>query len=137
MKAVSVFPGTKTFKIVEHEAPRLSQPDQVMLRMLDNGICGTDREICSFEYGTTPEGHDYLVIGHESLAQVEEVGSGNVRFLEARGLMDGSRREATLSELSGVRDDLLKLGGIGESDPALQQAVEHWNEGAGPSARNH
>src|SRR5207245_9135069 len=75
MKAVAVFPGTKTVKIVEHEAPRLSQPDQVMLRVLDIGICGTDREICSFEYGTPPEGHDYLVIGHESLAQVEEVGS--------------------------------------------------------------
>ena len=64
MKAVSVFPGTQTFKIVEHEAPRLSLPDQVMLRMLDVGICGTDREICSFEYGTPPEGNDYLVIGH-------------------------------------------------------------------------
>lgn len=75
MKAVSVFPGTKTFKIVEHEAPRLSQPDQVMLRMLDVGICGTDREIFSFEYGTPPERNDYLVIGHESLAQVEKVGS--------------------------------------------------------------
>jgi len=60
-----------------------------------------------------------------------------LRFLEARGLIDASRREATLSDLSGLRDDLLKLGGIGESDPALQQAVEHWNEGAGPSARNH
>jgi hypothetical protein len=23
-----------------------------MLRMLDIGICGTDKEICSFEYGT-------------------------------------------------------------------------------------
>jgi threonine dehydrogenase-like Zn-dependent dehydrogenase len=75
MKAVSVFPGTKTFKIVENEAPRLSQPDQVKLRMLDVGICGTDREICSFEYGTPPGGFDYLVIGHEALAQVEEVGS--------------------------------------------------------------
>ena len=52
MKAVAVFPGTKEVKIVEHEAPRLSQPDQIMLRMLDIGICGTDREICSFEYGT-------------------------------------------------------------------------------------
>jgi len=40
MKAVAVFPGTKTVKIVEHEAPRLSQPDQVMLRVLDIGICG-------------------------------------------------------------------------------------------------
>ena len=75
MKAVAVFPGTKTVKIVEHEAPRLSQPDQVMLRMLDIGICGTDREICSFEYGTPPRGFDYLVIGHEALAEVVEVGS--------------------------------------------------------------
>src|ERR1700757_1519312 len=75
MKAVAVFPGTKTVKIVEHEAPRLSQPDQVMLRMLDIGICGTDREICSFEYGTPPPGDDHLVIGHESVAEVVGVGS--------------------------------------------------------------
>jgi glucose 1-dehydrogenase len=75
MKAVAVFPGSREVKIVEHEVPRLSQPDQVMLRMLDIGICGTDREICSFEYGTPPRGDDHLVIGHESLAEVVEVGS--------------------------------------------------------------
>ncbi len=75
MKAVSVFPESQTLKIVDHEAPHITQPDQVMLRMLDVGICGTDREICSFEYGTPPGGYDYLVIGHEALAQVEEVGS--------------------------------------------------------------
>ena len=75
MKAVSVFPGTKALKIVEHEEPRITQPDQVMLRMLDVGICGTDREICSFEYGIPPQGYDYLVIGHEALAQVEKIGS--------------------------------------------------------------
>jgi threonine dehydrogenase-like Zn-dependent dehydrogenase len=80
MKAVAVFPGTKTVKIVEHEAPQLSQPDQVMLRMLEIGICGTDREICSFEYGTPPPGYDYLVIGHEALAQVVEVGSAVSRL---------------------------------------------------------
>jgi glucose 1-dehydrogenase len=75
MKTVAVFPGSREVKIVEHEVPRLSQPDQVMLRMLDIGICGTDREICSFEYGTPPRGDDHLVIGHESLAEVVEMGS--------------------------------------------------------------
>jgi glucose 1-dehydrogenase len=75
MKAVAVFPRSREVKIVEHEVPRLSQPDQVMLRMLDIGICGTDREICSFEYGTPPRGDDHLVIGHESLAEVVEMGS--------------------------------------------------------------
>jgi threonine dehydrogenase-like Zn-dependent dehydrogenase len=43
--------------------------------MRDVGICGTDKEICSFEYGTPPPGDDYLVIGHEAVAQVIDVGS--------------------------------------------------------------
>jgi glucose 1-dehydrogenase len=47
----------------------------VMLRVLDVGICGTDKEICSFEYGTPPPGEKHLVIGHEALAEVVEVGS--------------------------------------------------------------
>src|ERR1035438_7670740 len=62
------------------EYPRISSPDQVMMRMLDIGICGTDKEICSFEYGTPPTGDDHLVIGHESLAKIVQVGSAVERF---------------------------------------------------------
>jgi threonine dehydrogenase-like Zn-dependent dehydrogenase len=80
MKAVAVFPGSREVKIVEREVPRLSQPDEVTLRMLDIGICGTDKEICSFEYGTPPSGDDHLVIGHESVAEIVEVGSAVERF---------------------------------------------------------
>ena len=108
MKAVAVFPGTKTVKIVEHEAPRLTQPDQVMLRMLDIGICGTDREICSFEYGTPPRGYDYLVIGHESLAQVAEVGSAVSRLKPGDLVVPTVRRPCSHPEcrpcLSGHQD---------------------------------
>jgi threonine dehydrogenase-like Zn-dependent dehydrogenase len=43
--------------------------------VLDIGICGTDKEICSFEYGTPPVGSDYLIIGHEALGEVVEVGA--------------------------------------------------------------
>src|SRR5262249_39730994 len=53
----------------------ITQPDQVKLRILEVGICGTDKEICSFEYGTPPTGSDYLVIGHEALGEVVEVGA--------------------------------------------------------------
>jgi threonine dehydrogenase-like Zn-dependent dehydrogenase len=69
-----VFPGSREVKIVVREDPVLVEPDQVVLRMLDIGICGTDKEICSFEYGTPPPGGDHLVIGHESVAEVVEVG---------------------------------------------------------------
>jgi threonine dehydrogenase-like Zn-dependent dehydrogenase len=75
MKAVAVYPGAQQLKLVERQAPPAVQPDEVMLRVLDLGICGTDREICSFEYGTPPPGDDHLVIGHEALGQVVEVGS--------------------------------------------------------------
>ena len=45
------------------------------MRVLEVGVCGTDREITSYQYGTPPAGFDYLVIGHESLSEVVEVGA--------------------------------------------------------------
>ena len=80
MKAVAVFPESRQVKLIEQDVPRLSQPDQVLLRLLDVGICGTDKEICTFEYGTPPAGDDHLVIGHESLAEIVQVGSAVERF---------------------------------------------------------
>lgn len=76
MKALAVFPGQRTVRIVDHPSPALDSPTAVRLRMLEVGVCGTDREICSFEYGTPPPGSDYLVLGHESLGEVVEVGNG-------------------------------------------------------------
>jgi glucose 1-dehydrogenase len=74
MKAVAVFPASREVKIINQEDPQLTAPDQVMLRMLDVGICGTDKEICTFEYGTPPAGDEHLVIGHEALAEVTAAG---------------------------------------------------------------
>jgi threonine dehydrogenase-like Zn-dependent dehydrogenase len=74
MKAVAVVPGTREVKLVDQEAPKLGAPTHVKLRMLDVGVCGTDREICAFQYGTPPAGSAHLVIGHESLGEVVEVG---------------------------------------------------------------
>ena len=80
MKAVAVFPGSREVKVIEQKDPVIGQPDQVMLRILDIGICGTDKEICTFEYGDPPPGEDYLVLGHEALAEVMETGSAVERF---------------------------------------------------------
>ena len=43
--------------------------------MLEVGICGTDREICNFDYGSPPSGFEHLVLGHEGLGRVTEVGA--------------------------------------------------------------
>lgn len=76
MKAVGVFPGRKEVGLLSHTAPGLTLPEHVGVRTLEVGICGTDREICSFAYGTPPQGSDYLVLGHEALGEVVEVGPG-------------------------------------------------------------
>ena len=75
MKAVGVFPGSRKIKLVRQARPTMATPTEVKLRMLEVGICGTDREICAFDYGTPPAGSDHMVIGHESLGEVVEVGA--------------------------------------------------------------
>ncbi len=80
MKAVAVVPSARQVRLVEQDPPRLSSGTDVRLRMLDVGVCGTDREICAFQYGTPPAGTTHLVIGHESLGEVVEIGSGVSRL---------------------------------------------------------
>jgi threonine dehydrogenase-like Zn-dependent dehydrogenase len=80
MKAVAVFPAERRFEVIDHPQPGIETPHQVKLRMLDVGICGTDKEIVAFEYGTPPDGSPYLIIGHESLGEVAAVGSAVTRL---------------------------------------------------------
>lgn len=80
MRAVAVFPQNREVRVVDHPEPTIEEPSQVKLKTLEVGICGTDKEIVSFQYGTPPDGSDYLIIGHECLAQIEAVGSGVQEF---------------------------------------------------------
>jgi threonine dehydrogenase-like Zn-dependent dehydrogenase len=74
MRAVAVFPQQRQVRVVERPEPRRERPTDVLARVLEVGLCGTDREIARFEYGTPPPGEDHLVLGHESLVEVLEVG---------------------------------------------------------------
>lgn len=75
MRAIGVRPAQREVAIIDHDQPEIEAPTHVKVRSLDVGICGTDREICTFVYGSPPAGSDYLVLGHESLGQVVEVGT--------------------------------------------------------------
>lgn len=75
MNAVAVNPGRKEVGEVEHPTPELTRDVEVKFRMLEVGICGTDREICRFDYGAPPSGFQHLVLGHEGLGEVTEVGT--------------------------------------------------------------
>lgn len=72
MKALTVVPLTKGSARLDDvdEPPESDGP--VLVETLAVGICGTDIEILSGEYGWPPPGRDRLVLGHESLGRVLE-----------------------------------------------------------------
>src|SRR5215469_15885774 len=76
MQALAVFPSKKSLQLIDLPQPKLQNATDVLLRVHEVGLCGTDREISSFEYGSPPSGSDHLILGHESLAEVVEVGRG-------------------------------------------------------------
>src|SRR3989454_3424278 len=78
MKAIAVFPGQPN-SVHLAELPKPSVNDipngrGVLVKVLRVGVDGTDKEINAAEYGAAPQGYNFLVIGHESFGQVEEVG---------------------------------------------------------------
>jgi threonine dehydrogenase-like Zn-dependent dehydrogenase len=52
---------------------------EVLVRTLEVGVCGTDREISEGYFGISPETGSPLVLGHEALAVVERDGYGFAR----------------------------------------------------------
>jgi len=74
MRALVVEPGVPHSARIED----VGEPtgDGVRLRVLEVGVCGTDREIAEGQFGVAPEGADRIVLGHESLAEVAEDGHG-------------------------------------------------------------
>lgn len=76
MKAISVVPGTKTVRLVDRPEPTISVPDEIKLRVLRVGICGTDREEAAGGRAQASPSYKDLVLGHEMFGQVVEIGRG-------------------------------------------------------------
>src|SRR5437879_971846 len=103
MQAGAVFPGKRKVEVVALDEPKLSAPGQVKLRMLEVGVCGTDREIASFDYGLPPEGFEFLVLGHESVGEVVETTRGVTRFNRGDLVVPMVRRPCTQPECVACR----------------------------------
>jgi glucose 1-dehydrogenase len=71
MRAITVAPGVaNSTRLEEIPAPALAD-GVILARTLALGVCGTDRDIASGQYGWAPPGRSRLVLGHESLGRVE------------------------------------------------------------------
>jgi threonine dehydrogenase-like Zn-dependent dehydrogenase len=79
LKAIAIVPGTAGSRLVERPEPSIAKPDEVKVRIIRVGICGTDREEVSGGRAQAPDGQTELVIGHEMLGQVVSAGSSVTR----------------------------------------------------------
>ncbi len=79
MKAIANVTSTNQLLLVDRPEPVIAAPDEVKLRVLRVGICGTDREEAAGGRAKAPAGLNELVIGHEMFGQVVEVGQAVTR----------------------------------------------------------
>ena len=93
MKAVTVTPGSAGSLSLREVDPPEPKPGELLLRVQRVGVCGTDMDIISGFYGEAPPSSPYLIIGHESLSRVEEVGEGVEGFHKGDLVVPTVRRD--------------------------------------------
>ncbi len=71
MRALTVRPGTSGSALVG------DLPEPAVVQAVAVGVCGTDLEIASGEYGQAPPGQERLVLGHENLGRVISAPAGS------------------------------------------------------------
>ena len=110
MKALTVIPLQKSSAELSdvEEPPAADGP--VLVETLAVGICGTDIEILSGEYGWAPPGRQRLVLGHESLGRVLAAPEGATVAaldLDAVGTVDAACRSGSAALGATARPDTL------------------------------
>jgi len=82
VRCLGVIPGTRRVDVFERPEPGRPGAGEVLIEMVECGVCGTDRHIIAGGWGRPEPGQQALVLGHEPLGRVLEAGCG-VRHLAA------------------------------------------------------
>ncbi len=75
MRALTLDYHTRRLQQREVPEPAIKTVTQVLFRVLEAGVCGTDRELANFKFGAPPQGEQFLILGHEALGEVVATGS--------------------------------------------------------------
>jgi threonine dehydrogenase-like Zn-dependent dehydrogenase len=97
---------------------KLSEADDVLVQMLRVGVCGTDRHVIERVFDPRrglPEGSPFLVLGHEAVGRVLQVGSGVQELRPGDAVVPTVRRGCGECEACAVgQADLCFTGRIRE-----------------------
>lgn len=73
--SLAIYPGVaRSLHLTSIDLPEFG-PADLLVRVLQAGVCGTDRHLIEGHFGRAPVGETELVIGHEMLGMVERVGT--------------------------------------------------------------
>lgn len=109
MKAVAVIPGQAgSVHLADLPHPSVNDVPNgrgVLVKVLQVGVDGTDKEINAAEYGGAPPGYDFLVLGHEGFGQVEAVGPNVTELKPGDYVVATVRRPgSSIYDLIGTND---------------------------------
>jgi glucose 1-dehydrogenase len=79
MRALVTHPGVRGSTAVADMPDPHPSPGELLIRPVEVGVCGTDREISEGWFGIAPAGEERLILGHELLGRVERDGHGFAR----------------------------------------------------------
>jgi glucose 1-dehydrogenase len=74
MRALRLDFDTRHLRLADHREPPEPTAGQVRIRLLESGICGTDRSVAEFDFGSPPANESSLILGHEALGIVDQPG---------------------------------------------------------------
>ena len=135
LKSIAATPGNQQPQLVDPLDARQLQDGEVLCETVYLGVCGTDREILHAATPHVPEGESQLVLGHECLARVLEVGSGVDLVKPGDLVVPAVRRPTTGSTTEGIeafklnrRPDMMPWGAYVERGIVWEHgfSLPHW-----------
>jgi glucose 1-dehydrogenase len=112
MKAGIVTPGKRgSTSLIDMPMPQPSG-GEVLVRVLEVGIDGTDTEINEGKYGEPPKGEEILILGHECLGEIIE--EGNSGFNKGQLVVPIVRRPDDCPDCHAGHYDLCTEGNFKE-----------------------
>ena len=92
MRALRLDFDHRRLALGDHPEPGEPAAGQVRVRLLECGVCGTDRSVAEFEFGSPPAGESSLILGHEAVGIVDQLGTGVTSLVTGRLVVPMVRR---------------------------------------------
>lgn len=98
MRALGLKKSKPGLHLLTVDEPQIVRDDEVKVRMIRVGICGTDRSLIKHHLVDVPDGVDHLVLGHEGYGEVVEIGSAVTTLRPGQKVVLTVRRPCGLCE---------------------------------------